>query len=110
MRLRRPLEPGLGCLVGLNADDGLDALLPRLLVEVEDAVHVPVVGDTDGGLSVGHGGGDDLLDPGRPVEHGELSVKMEVSDRVAAAARTSHRSNLRVHKASTGPCGRVTTV
>ena len=68
----RPLEPRVGRLVGLEADHGVQALGPGLLVEVEDPVHVPVVGDPDGGLAVGGGGGDDLVDTGRSVEHGEL--------------------------------------
>ncbi len=38
--------------VGLGADDRLDALLGALLVEVDDPVHVPVVGDAECGLTV----------------------------------------------------------
>src|SRR5438067_813064 len=87
-------EARLARLVQLAADDGFDALGPRLLVEVEDAVHVRVVSDADGPLAVGHGSADDLVDAGRPVEHRELSVQVEVRNGVAAAAGTSHRNLL----------------
>ena len=95
----RPLEAGVRRLVGLDADDRVQALLAGLPVEVEDAVHVPVVGDPDGGLAVGGCGADDVLDPGRPVEHRELTVDVEVGKALAAAS-TRHWSNL--HRTSTG--------
>jgi len=105
------LEPALRRLVHLDADHGLQILSPSLLVEVEDAVHVPVVGDADGRLPVGLGGGDDLLDAGRPVEHRKFGVEVEVRDRVAAAAAagTSHRLDL-LTGLSTGAVDRVTRV
>ena len=40
------------CHVGLGADDGLDALLLALFVEVDDAVHVAVIGDAQCRLSI----------------------------------------------------------
>ena len=40
--------------VGLGADDGLNALLFALFVEVDDAVHVAVVGDAQCWLAVLH--------------------------------------------------------
>ncbi len=53
---------------------------PAGLVEVEDPVHVPVVGDPDRRLAVGHGGSDDLGDPGRAVEHRVLGVHVQVGE------------------------------
>ena len=61
---------------------GLIALLAALLVEVEDAVHVAVVGDADRRLAVGHRLGHDLVEPGRAVEHRELGVDVEVGERI----------------------------
>ena len=76
----RPLVPGLGGHVGLGADDRLDPPGPALLVEVENAVHVAVIGDADRRLPVGGGRGDDVGDPGRAVEHGELGVQVQVDE------------------------------
>ena len=53
------------------------------LVEVEDPVHVAVVGDADRRLAVGRGRGHDVVDPGRAVEHRVLGVHVEVGERVA---------------------------
>ena len=74
------LMAGLGRHVGLHPDHGGDVLLPAGLVEVEDPVHVPVVGDAHRGLTVGLGRGDDVGDPGGPVQHGELGVEVEVGE------------------------------
>ena len=40
--------------IGLCTDDGLNALLLAFLVEVDDAIHVAVVGDSQCGLAVLH--------------------------------------------------------
>ena len=79
----RALEPALRRHVGLDAQHRDDAGLAGRLVEGKDAVHVPVVGDPDGGLAVGHRGGDDIVDPGRPVEHRVLGVDMEMGEAVS---------------------------
>ena len=60
---------------------GVEVGLARRSVEVEDAVHVPVVGDADRGLAVGDGLGDDVGDPGRAVEHRVLGVQVQVDER-----------------------------
>jgi hypothetical protein len=77
-----PLEAALGGHVGLEAHQGHDALRPGGAVEVEDPVHVAVVGDADRGLAVGGRGGDDLIDARGAVEHRELGVHVEVGKRV----------------------------
>ena len=78
---RRPLETAVVGHVGLGADDRVDALGLGLLVEVEHPVHVAVIGDAQARLAVGSGGGDDLADAGRAVEHRELGVLVEVNER-----------------------------
>ena len=79
----RPVEPARGDHVGLGADDRRETGVARGAVEVDDAVHVPVVGDADRGLTVGCGGGHDVLDACRAVEHRVLGVEMEMHERLA---------------------------
>ena len=74
----RPLVARLGRHVGLGPDDRGDALGPAGLVEVEDPVHVAVIGDAQRRLPVGHRGGHQLADPGCAVEHGELGVGVQM--------------------------------
>ena len=50
-------------------------------VEVEDPVHVAVVGDAEGRLAVGHRRLHQVLDPGGPVQHRELGVGVQVGER-----------------------------
>ena len=83
----RPVEPARGDHVGLGADDGRETGVARGAVEVDDAVHVPVVGDADRGLTVGRGGGHHVLDAGRAVEHRVLGVQMEMDERLAHRPR-----------------------
>ena len=79
----RPLEPTRGDEVRLHAEDRLHVGVARGAVEVEDAVHVPVVGDPDRGLAVGGGLGDDVRDARRAVEHRVLGVQVEMHERAA---------------------------
>ena len=89
-----PLVAGLGGHVGLGPDDRGDALGPAGLVEVQDPVHVAVVGDAQRRLPVRHRGGHQLADPGRPVEHGELGVGVEMRKRPPRHRPSFQRSNL----------------
>ena len=59
--------------VDLGADDRLDALILAAPVEVEDAVHVAVVGDRHSGLAVGDRSGNGLVES-RPPSSIEYSV------------------------------------
>ncbi len=79
----RALETGLRGHVGLGADDRRYATLPALLVELEDAVHVAVIGDRQRGLAVRHRGGNQISDPRRPVEHRVLGVGVQMDERRA---------------------------
>ena len=54
----------------------------RGLVHVEDAVHVPVVGDADRRLAVRPRRRDDVADPRRTVEHRVLGVHVEMDERL----------------------------
>ena len=53
------------------------------LVEVQDPVHVAVVGDGDPRLAVFGRPLHDLVNPCCPVEHGELRVEVQVCKRLA---------------------------
>ena len=77
----RTLVAGLPRHVGLGPDDGRDPLLTAGLVEVEDPVHVAVVGDAQRRLAVRRGGSHQLFDPGRSVQHGELGVGVKMRKR-----------------------------
>jgi hypothetical protein len=68
--------------VQLGPEHGLDALLLALLVEVEDPVHVAVIGDPDRRLSVRHRRADDVGDARRAVQHRVLRVDVEVGEAV----------------------------
>ena len=89
---RRPLVPGLLGHVGLDADDGLDVVVLALAVEVQDPVHVAVVGDAQRGLAVGGRGRDELVEPGGAVQYRVLRVGVEVDEGVR-------------HRASCGQAG-----
>jgi len=69
--------------VGLGADDRLHALLAALLEELEDAVHVAVISDTQARLAILHRLGHEFVETGRAVEHRELGMDMQVGERVA---------------------------
>ena len=60
---------------------GLMPVVPAGLVEVEDPVHVAVVGDPERRLAVGDRRRDEVVDPGRAVEHRELGVGVQVGER-----------------------------
>ena len=72
------LEPGAapGGHIHLAANDGLDALGLTGPVEVDDAVHHPVVGDGHRRLAQLLHPLDQLFDAARPVQQGELGMQM----------------------------------
>ena len=105
----RALRAGLGGHVGLGPDDGRDLALAALLVEVEDPVHVAVVGDGKGGLAVRDRGGDELADPGGSVEHRVLGVGVQVDEGCAVsrcALALDHHSPTPCPQAPSTACGR----
>ena len=66
--------------VGLGTNDGLDSLRLALAVEVEHAVHVPVVGDAERRLPVGNGRTHQFVETRCAVEHRKLGVNVEVCE------------------------------
>ncbi len=75
--------------VALHPEHGRDAGIVRRPVELEDPVHVAVIGDPHRGLTVGGRGGDDLVDARGTVEHGVLGVEMEVDERIGHCVRVT---------------------
>ena len=110
----RALVTGLRCHVGLGADDRRDAALAALFVEVEDAVHVAVIGDRQSGLAIGHRSGNQISDPRRPVEHRVLGVRVQVDERCAAVCcspgRLDHYLPTPCPQARSTACGRTTAL
>ena len=78
----RPVEARRVGEVALHAEHGLDPGVAGGLVQLERAVHVPVVGDPDRGLPVGGDRRHDLADPRRPVEHRVLGVEVQMDEGV----------------------------
>ncbi len=68
--------------VRLETDDRLDVVVLAGLVELVGAVEVAVVRDRQRGHAHALGVGEQVLDPGRPVEHRELGVGVEVNETV----------------------------
>ncbi|CAB4835646.1 unannotated protein [freshwater metagenome] len=81
----RTLVAALVRHVRLGAEDGRNALLAALLVEVEDAIHVAVIGDAEGRLPVRRSSRDQLAYARRAIEHRELGVDMQMGERVGHA-------------------------
>ncbi len=77
----RALVTRLAGHVRLCADNGIDPGRTAGSVEVEDSVHVAVVGDPQRRLPVGHRRGHELLHPRRAVQHGELGMGVQVGER-----------------------------
>ncbi len=99
----RALEARLRRHVGLGADDRRDAPGAALLVEVEDAVHVAVVGDRERRLAVGDRGRDEIADPSRSVEHRVLGVGVQMDERIPRCVLCPRSPRpLLAHSLSTG--------
>ena len=72
------IEAGAGGHIDLAADDGADALLFALLVEIDDAVHHAVVGDGDGRLSQLPGALHQSLDAAGAVQQAVFAVDVQM--------------------------------
>ena len=77
----RSLVARLARHVGLGPDDRVDAGVLAGLVEVEDPVHVAVVGDPERRHAVLDRGIDEVLDPRRTIEHRVLGVGVQMRER-----------------------------
>ncbi len=84
----RALEPGVVGHVGLGTQDRFDPPVATGPIEVQDPVHVAVVGDPEGRLTVSHRGVDQVADSSRPVQHRKLGVDMEMGEAATHGART----------------------
>jgi hypothetical protein len=69
--------------IGLGTDDWLHALSPTFFVEVENSVHIAVIGHSERRLAIGDSFGHEFVEFGRTIEHGELGVYVEMGERVA---------------------------
>src|SRR5215217_4984086 len=66
--------------IDLAAHDGLYASLLGLLVELDGAIHHPVVSERDARHVLVLGKGDEVPDPARPVEHRILRMTVQVGE------------------------------
>src|SRR5690606_37229531 len=73
--------------VGLEAEDGLDALGDALLVELHGPVHVAVVSDGDGRVV-----GGDLLDPLHQLADARCPVQEAVGGVLVEMGEALHRA------------------
>ena len=64
--------------IGLCAKDGLDALLRAFFVELNDSIHVAVIGNAESLLTVGDCLRDQFIKTSCPIEHGVFSMNVEV--------------------------------
>jgi hypothetical protein len=62
----------------LGADQRLDPLATRFLVELDRAEQIAQVGDGQRGLAVGRRGADDVIDAVGAVDDGEFGVQAQV--------------------------------
>ena len=75
-----PIEAAARGDINLAADDRVDALFLRFLIEFDAAVHDPVVRDSGRILPVGYDLGDIVFDAVRPVEQGIGRVGVQVNE------------------------------
>ena len=75
----------LVCQVDLASDDRLDPGVAAALVELEDPVHVAVIGDSQGRLTVGNRRVDGVVDTRGTVEHRILGMDMQMGERISQA-------------------------
>jgi len=75
--------------IGLEADDWLDVVRPAGLVEVDRAVHHPVVGEAEGGHAELGRPLHHRVDLAGPVEQRILAVDMQMDRRIAHTAMFS---------------------
>ena len=80
VQLVDPVEAGAGGHIDLTADDGLDPLRLAGPVKVDDAVHVAVVGNGDGGLAQLLDPLGQLRDAAGPVQEGVFGVDVQVGE------------------------------
>ena len=70
----------IGRDVGLAAEDGLDPVLARALVEIEGPEQVAVVGDGHGLHAALEHAGEELVQPDRAIEEAVLGMQMQMGE------------------------------
>ena len=75
-----PVDAALVGHVGLAADDGLDAPVLALGVEIDGAIEGAVVGDRQGVHAQFNGLVDQVRDSADPVQHAVLGVVVQVGE------------------------------
>jgi hypothetical protein len=84
---RRSISTGVGGHIGFDPDDRVDAASLCALVEVEDTIHVPMVGDRHSGLVVLLSLVEEVVDSGGPIEHRVLGMGVKVDKRLHLPSR-----------------------
>jgi hypothetical protein len=64
--------------VCLSTKDWFDSLLDAFFVELDDAIHVAVISDTERLLTIRNCLSDQFIKTGCPIEHGIFSMNVEV--------------------------------
>ena len=64
--------------IGLGADDGLNALLTTFVIELDNAIHVAVVGDAQCRLTIGNSFCHQLVEARCAIEHGVFRMNVKV--------------------------------
>ena len=77
---RTALEPSLRGVVPLHPDDRTNAVLCGLLKKVIGAEHIAVIGHGNGWHSQIDGTLHEVIESSRTIQHGELSVHMQVHE------------------------------
>ena len=95
--------------VGLDADDGLDALLDGLGVELDDAMHRAVVGERNGRHRQLAGAPHQLLEIAEAVEQRVFGMTVQMNEghaTCAAGARITNRGAKRDYSTGAARAGR----
>jgi hypothetical protein len=69
--------------IHLRANNRLNALIATASVEVENAVHIAVVGDPERGLAIHGRRMNHVIEARRPVEHRVLGMDVEMGERIS---------------------------
>ena len=71
-----PVSPASGGHIDLAANDRLNPRFLRCLIEVDDAVHCPVIGDGNGSLAQLLHPAHELFDPARAIQQAVFRMNM----------------------------------
>ncbi len=86
---RTALEPALWCNIHFAADNGLDSVLLRRLIELDNAVHRAVIGDSQRIHAQLFGAWHEFLDLAHAVKERILRMDVQVRERSRRQVQTS---------------------